>query len=81
MSEKMAVRCPWCVKGEEMLYRERRTPGAGYGFAGRYECPVCGSRAPEIQNIGIDRADLKEAAYAAAMTRYQPENRVLTLEE
>lgn len=81
------VICPYCPAdkehpdGVEMLYRERRTPGVGYGYAGRYECPVCGSRAPEIRNVGIDAADLKAFAYAAAMRRYQPENRVLTLEE
>lgn len=73
--------CPYCPDGVEMLYRERRTPGVGFGFAGRYECPVCGSRAPEIRNVGIDAVDLKEVAFTAALQRYVEPNRVLTPED
>ena len=70
-------KCPYC--GAEMLYFERRTKG--YGFMGYYLCRACKSRAPRIDNNGIDAADIKAAARAAAMRRWVEPNRVLTLEE
>ena len=71
------VICPYC--GAEMFYFERRTNG--YGVMGYYLCRACESRAPRVDNIGIDAADMKAAAYAAAMRRYVEPNRVLTFEE
>jgi DNA-directed RNA polymerase subunit RPC12/RpoP len=71
------VRCPYC--GNEMFYFERKT--TGYGVMGYYLCRACEARAPRIDNIRIDAADMKDAAYAAAMQRWQEPNRVLTLDE
>ena len=59
------VYCPYC--GTEMFYFERRTKG--YGVMGYYLCRTCESRAPRIDNNGIDAADIKAAAYAAAIHR------------
>lgn len=68
------VRCPYC--GTEMVYFERRTKG--YGVMGYCLCRACESRAPRIDNIGIDAADMKAAARAAAMKRYvEPTEKVI----
>lgn len=75
MSEK--VLCPYC--GTEMFYYERNVKG--YRFMGYYFCRECRSRAPRIDNIGIDACDMKDTAKAAALQRYVEPNRVLTVEE
>lgn len=70
-------KCPYC--GAEMRYYERRIKG--YEYMGYYFCRKCESRAPRVNNFGIDAADMKEVAEALAAQRYQEPNRVLTLNE
>jgi hypothetical protein len=62
------VRCLYC--GAEMVIRDWHD--IFFGEGNFYEC-VCGAKSP----IKVSR----DEARAAAMQRYQPENRVLTLEE
>ena len=71
------VYCPYC--GTEMFYFERRTKG--YGVMGYYLCRTCESRAPRIENIDIDAADMKAAALTAAMQRWVEPLKPLELHE
>ena len=63
------VICPYCGAGMELdrTYKSMMAPGASGVFW--YSCDVCGSESP--------RCNTPESAHAAAMRRYQPENRVL----
>ena len=60
-----APRCPYC--GTPMVWEEK-IEGTCW-----YECYKCGATAPTEETV--------QAAYAAAMQRWQEPNRVLTLEE
>jgi len=62
------VRCPYPHGGEMKLIAEYRETYTKYNYA----CS-CGARSPSCTT--------PDAAYAAAMQRYEPENRVLTLLE
>lgn len=65
-------KCPYC--GEEMVYIKWAylTPIA------TFFCKACKSKAPIV--IGTDE-EIDAKALAAALHRFEPENRVLTLEE
>lgn len=63
--EKPAPRCPYC--GTPMI-GEEKIEGAYW-----YECYKCGATAPTEETV--------QAAYAAAMQRWQEPNRVLAMEE
>ena len=65
IDNKPAPRCPYC--GTPMV-GEERIEGACW-----YECYKCGATAPTEET--------EQAAYTAAMQRWQEPNRVLTLEE
>lgn len=63
-------KCPYC--GTEMeISKYDVQEGGVIGY--QYFCEMCDSTSPLRKT--------KDAAYAAAMQRYEPENRVLTLEE
>lgn len=64
---KPIPRCPYC--GGEMKKRLL----SDYGLVCFWICPKCSAMSPS--------ANTAEAAYAAAMQRWQEPNRVLTLEE
>lgn len=79
MSEKMAVRCPWCPDGVRMLaQRESTGMVRGVDFM---VCPKCFSRGPAIETVDGQWEGKQAAAYSAAMARYVEANRVLTLAE
>ena len=63
--QKPAPRCPYC--GTPMVWEEK-IEGACW-----YECYKCGATAPTEETV--------QAAYEAAMQRWQEPNQVLTLKE
>lgn len=68
------VLCPYCGALMTLCvdsYSDGTVTGA------YYECIDCKADSPYIE----DAEDIKGAALAAAMQRYQPENRVLTLRD
>ena len=68
-----AVRCLYCG-GEvnpDRTFKSMLYPGFPVTFW--YQCDGCGATSP--------RRETPELAYAAAMRRYEPENRVMTAEE
>lgn len=71
--DKVTPKCPWCGKEMEpdRSYKSILAPGVGRMFW--YSCYPCGSVSP--------RCDSPEAAYAAAMTRYDEPLKPLKLHE
>ena len=68
--DKVTPKCPYCGTGMEISKYDVQEGGViGY----QYFCEMCDGTSPIMET--------KDAAYAAAMRRYQPENRVLTLLE
>lgn len=77
------ILCPYC--GEEMQFSglvgwmHSPPAGAGYNWHQCGECPICGASAPEGYGRTLEEA--KEAARAAALRRYTPPLKPMTLEE
>ena len=70
--DKVTPKCPYCGTEMELdrTYKSMIAPEAGVTYW--YSCDVCGSESP--------RCNSPESALAAAMRRYQPENRGLDKE-
>ena len=73
--DKPAPRCPYCGKGMEIDTFENYL-----GWCGQAVCKACKSRGV-LKRYHAEQAEAEQAAYAAAMQRWQEPNRVLTLGE
>lgn len=70
-------KCPYC--GAEMIRTDDITTAC---MSSRYTCRECGSAAPQVNELNWAKfPEVSERAREAALSRSEPKNRVLTLEE
>lgn len=74
MSDQISVKvlCPYCGAEMRMISAWRMTMPemGGFVWRARGKCPSCGSLTPETH--GRTAREANEAAYAAALRRYEP---------
>lgn len=75
------ILCPWC--GAEMFHPipwQKGTPDmGGYNWTVQAKCRECGALSPKV--YGCTKQETESKLYAAAMRRYTPTLKPMTLEE